>query len=65
MGGRAATLSQERRLSEVRAAVQADVARVLSLSASTNVPPDRPLQELGMDSLMSVELGNALGKRVA
>jgi NAD(P)-dependent dehydrogenase (short-subunit alcohol dehydrogenase family)/acyl carrier protein len=58
-----AGMSKERRLGAVRAAVQADVARVLSLSASTGVPADRPLQELGMDSLMSVELRNALGKR--
>jgi NAD(P)-dependent dehydrogenase (short-subunit alcohol dehydrogenase family)/acyl carrier protein len=35
-------------------------ARVLGLSSSANVPEDQPLQELGLDSLMSVELKNRL-----
>ncbi|WP_437873438.1 SDR family NAD(P)-dependent oxidoreductase [Sorangium sp. So ce363] len=59
-----AALPAERRAEEVRAAVQADVARVLSQSAASAVPYDRPLQELGLDSLMAVELRNALSRRV-
>src|SRR5262249_39253673 len=58
---RLAALAPARRAEEVRAGVQAEVARVLSLSAA---PVDRPLSELGLDSLMAVELRNALGKRM-
>jgi polyketide synthase 12/epothilone polyketide synthase D len=59
-----AALPPARRTDEVRAALQAEIARVLSLSSASAVPPDRPLSELGLDSLMAVELRNALGKRV-
>ncbi len=59
-----AALPPARRTDDVRAAVQADIARVLSLNAPSAVPDDRPLSELGLDSLMAVELRNALGKRL-
>jgi short-subunit dehydrogenase/acyl carrier protein len=59
-----AALPPPRRADEVRAAVQVEIARVLSLSSASAVTPDRPLSELGLDSLMAVELRNALGKRV-
>ncbi|NPC86935.1 hypothetical protein HPC49_53230, partial [Pyxidicoccus fallax] len=61
---RLATLSMERRAEEVRAAVQAEVAQVLALGSASAVQADRPMQELGLDSLMAVELRNALGRRV-
>ena len=59
-----AKLPPERREQEVRLAVQADVARVLSLGSSSGVQVDRPFRELGLDSLMAVELRNALAQRL-
>ena len=59
---RLAALPPGRREEELRAAVQAEVARVLAWTEA--VPGDRPLQELGLDSLMAVELRNALGSRI-
>jgi pimeloyl-ACP methyl ester carboxylesterase/NAD(P)-dependent dehydrogenase (short-subunit alcohol dehydrogenase family) len=54
-------LPETTRADEVRAAVEADIARVLGVG---DVSGDRPLSELGLDSLMALELRNALGKRV-
>ncbi|WAS96619.1 type I polyketide synthase [Nannocystis punicea] len=54
-------LPTARRLERVRAAIQAEVGRVLSSGAAVAI--DRPLQELGLDSLMAVELRNALATR--
>jgi NAD(P)-dependent dehydrogenase (short-subunit alcohol dehydrogenase family)/pyruvate/2-oxoglutarate dehydrogenase complex dihydrolipoamide acyltransferase (E2) component/acyl carrier protein len=62
-----AALSSDQRADAVMRMVCAEVARVLSLvraGAVAVVPPDRPLRELGLDSLMAVELRNALGRRV-
>ena len=60
-----AALPAERRLEAVVQTVRAEVARVLSLGRAAAVPVDRPLRELGLDSLMAVELRNALGRRAA
>jgi acyl transferase domain-containing protein/surfactin synthase thioesterase subunit/acyl carrier protein len=43
--------------------VRSEVARVLSFGSARSVPLDRPLKELGFDSLMAVELRNALARR--
>ncbi|HEY4997198.1 MAG TPA: beta-ketoacyl synthase N-terminal-like domain-containing protein, partial [Solirubrobacteraceae bacterium] len=43
--------------------VRTEIARVLSFADSTDVPLDKPLKDLGLDSLMAVELRNALAKR--
>jgi NADPH:quinone reductase-like Zn-dependent oxidoreductase/pyruvate/2-oxoglutarate dehydrogenase complex dihydrolipoamide acyltransferase (E2) component len=59
-----AALPAEGRLEAMTQAVRAEVARVLSLGRAAAVPVDRPLRELGLDSLMAVELRNALGRRV-
>jgi acyl transferase domain-containing protein/NADPH-dependent curcumin reductase CurA/acyl carrier protein len=57
-----AELPPARRLDAVLETVRAEVARVLSLAGPEHVT-DQPLKDLGLDSLMAVELRNALGKR--
>ncbi|HVK68394.1 MAG TPA: SDR family NAD(P)-dependent oxidoreductase, partial [Polyangium sp.] len=57
-----AALSPEARRAEVETAVKAEVAKVLGLAAS-NVGAGRPLHEMGLDSMMAVELRNALSAR--
>jgi acyl transferase domain-containing protein/NADPH:quinone reductase-like Zn-dependent oxidoreductase/NADP-dependent 3-hydroxy acid dehydrogenase YdfG len=44
----------------LHAAVQAEAAKVLGLGSSRTIDPRRPLNEIGLDSLMAVELRNAL-----
>lgn len=41
--------------------MRASVGKILGLDASLAVDPERPLNELGLDSLMAIELRNALG----
>jgi NAD(P)-dependent dehydrogenase (short-subunit alcohol dehydrogenase family)/RimJ/RimL family protein N-acetyltransferase/acyl carrier protein len=61
---RLAALPPAEREGEVRAAVQADLARVLGLGVASEVPADRRFSDLGLDSLMAVELRNTLGRRL-
>ena len=54
-------LSEPERERMVVDLVRGEVAGVLGFAGATAVPPDRPLQEVGLDSLMAVELRNRLG----
>ena len=53
------SLSAEERRAQVTAAVRGAVAGVLKL-ANTELPSDRPMRELGLDSLMAAELRSHL-----
>jgi acyl carrier protein len=44
----------------LKAHVKTAVSRALGATGKTSLDPQRPLHELGLDSLMSVELRNAL-----
>ena len=57
---RLAGLSEEEREEALLEAVRKELASVLGLSGPEQVPADRPLQELGLDSLMAVETRNRL-----
>ncbi len=54
-----------RRRSLMMSHLQEQAGRVLGLDAGRSIDPHQPLQELGMDSLMAVELRNALGASLA
>ncbi|HEX3772404.1 MAG TPA: 2-oxo acid dehydrogenase subunit E2, partial [Polyangiaceae bacterium] len=60
-----AAMPADRRYDAVLQTVRSEVARVLSLGRAAAVPPDRPMRELGLDSLMAVELRNGLGRRAS
>jgi epothilone polyketide synthase D len=62
--GELALLAEKDRPAAVLDVVRGEVGRVLSLGAADAVEAARPLRELGLDSLMAVELRNALGRRV-
>ncbi len=59
----AATSSNQRRLLLVDA-IRNDTARVLGIEKMELLPNNRPLSELGLDSLMAVELRNGLSNRI-
>src|SRR5262249_14913308 len=52
-------LDRERTLLDL---VRTEVATVLGLADPRSLPIDRPLQELGLDSLMALELRNRLAR---
>ncbi|AUX43618.1 uncharacterized protein SOCE26_050680 [Sorangium cellulosum] len=53
-------LSPSERAEALLELVRAHIAPVLGLASPAALDPDRPLQELGLDSLMAVELRNRL-----
>src|SRR5215471_12419935 len=60
----AALASDAERLKALVALAQEDIAAVLGLPGASSAPADVPLKELGLDSLMAVELHNRLSARV-
>ena len=54
-------LPPQRQRSEILRFVRAQVVRLLGL-AGTDVETDRPMSEMGLDSLLAVEIRNVLGK---
>ena len=60
----AALASEAERLQALVELAQEDIAAVLALPGASSVPADVPLKELGLDSLMAVELRNRLSARV-
>jgi acyl carrier protein len=61
--GGLAELLPERRAEAMTRLVREEVARVLSLGSADRAAPDTPLRDLGLDSLMAVELRNRLRQR--
>src|SRR5262249_11864907 len=49
---------------ELRAYLRREAALILKLQLDREIDPQRPFNELGMDSLMAVELRNVLGRAV-
>jgi len=62
LGERLAAALPNRRRALLREHVRALAARVLGLPGADALPPEEPLRQLGLDSLMAVELRNLLGK---
>jgi len=60
----AALASEGERLQALVELAQEDIAAVLALPGGSSVPADVPLKELGLDSLMAVELRNRLSGRI-
>jgi 5-hydroxydodecatetraenal polyketide synthase CpkA len=60
---RLAALSEVERQKVLLELVRAEVSAVLQLAGPAHTPPDKPLRELGLDSLMSVDLRNQLSAR--
>src|SRR5262249_21868499 len=61
---RLGALPETERRAAVLELVGSEVAQVLGLSASHVLAPARPLKELGLDSLMAVEIRNRLSNRL-
>ncbi|MEV8038127.1 SDR family NAD(P)-dependent oxidoreductase [Streptomyces sp. NPDC086182] len=64
LADRLARLPEADRAARVLALVREEAARALGLRSAESVGPDRPLRELGMDSVTAVELRNRIGTRI-
>ncbi|KJC50362.1 SDR family NAD(P)-dependent oxidoreductase, partial [Bradyrhizobium sp. LTSP857] len=60
----AALASEGERQQALVELAQEEIAAVLALPGAASVPADQPLKDLGLDSLMAVELRNRLSGRV-
>ncbi|HEY3062327.1 MAG TPA: SDR family NAD(P)-dependent oxidoreductase, partial [Chloroflexota bacterium] len=57
-------LAPPRRRADLGKLISLECARVMGLPAAISIDPRRPLHELGLDSLMAVELRNVLGQKI-
>ncbi|MER5407732.1 SDR family NAD(P)-dependent oxidoreductase [Streptomyces sp. NPDC002769] len=64
LAARLARLPEAERAARVLALVREEAARALGLRSAESIGPDRPLRELGMDSVTAVELRNRIGTRI-
>ncbi|BBC31255.1 hypothetical protein SGFS_025490 [Streptomyces graminofaciens] len=61
---RLAALTEAERTAHVLALVREETSRVLGMRSADSVRSDQPLRELGLDSLMAVELRNRVSDRI-
>ncbi|MFJ2443922.1 SDR family NAD(P)-dependent oxidoreductase [Streptomyces sp. NPDC087658] len=61
---RLAALPEAERAERLTALIHEETARVLGLDTTDSIRADQPLRELGLDSLMAVELRNRISARV-
>jgi NADP-dependent 3-hydroxy acid dehydrogenase YdfG/acyl carrier protein len=61
---RLSALAENERVEMLVKRIREDVAAMLGLAGASSIAPDRPLKELGLDSLMAVELRNRLSTLV-
>jgi acyl transferase domain-containing protein/NADPH:quinone reductase-like Zn-dependent oxidoreductase/NAD(P)-dependent dehydrogenase (short-subunit alcohol dehydrogenase family)/SAM-dependent methyltransferase/acyl carrier protein len=64
LGDRLAAVAPNQRRAVVIDQIRSDAARVLGLQNLESLPNNKPLSDLGLDSLMAVELRNALANAV-
>ncbi|MFD4575507.1 SDR family NAD(P)-dependent oxidoreductase [Streptomyces sp. NPDC058417] len=65
LADRLAALPAAERADRVLTLVREEASRALGLRSAESVRPDRPLRELGMDSVTAVDLRNRIGARLA
>jgi acyl transferase domain-containing protein/SAM-dependent methyltransferase/NAD(P)-dependent dehydrogenase (short-subunit alcohol dehydrogenase family)/acyl carrier protein len=61
---RLAAAPTAQRLEVLMDAIRAEAARIMRLDDEGNITDERPLRDLGLDSLMAVEMRNALAARI-